>query len=127
MTKSEEIIERLNKSNAYARESLKICVQKGIDNEEITYAEAIDIFEASHYFDIKSFIIGEGIFDAYDEYIADWVEKGRTIYFSTIISWLDENEGELTEAEDAAGNEDPYKQIYDYAVKHNVVGYEYDW
>ena len=125
MTKSEKMIAKFNRQYEKLRENLKEEVQNLIDNEEITYAEAIDIFEASRYFNIRSFVINEGIFDAYDDYIADWGERGRTIYFSTIISWLDDNEGELTEA--AAGNEDPYKQIYDYAVKHNVVGYEYDW
>lgn len=127
MTKTEKMIVKFNKQYEELRENLKEEVQNLIDNGEITYTEAIQIFEASRYFTVQSYIIGKGIFDAYDDYISDWGERGRTIYFSTIINWLDENAGELTEAEDAAGNEDPYKQIYDYAVKHNVVGYEYDW
>ena len=127
MTKAEEIIERLNKSNAYAREGLKIRVQEGIDNSEIDYAEAIEIFKASRYFDIRDYVISEStVFDMFDNDVSEYMNRGRTVYFTEIIEWIDESEGEVVEACDAAGV-DPYKEIYDYAVKHNVIGYNYDW
>ena len=104
MTKSEEIIERLNKNNAYARESLKISVQEGIDKGEIDYAEAIEIFKASRYFDISPYIIEDGILSWYNNGIE---EKYRTIYFTEVVDWITDSEGEVTEECDAAGEEDP--------------------
>ena len=41
-----------------------------------------------------------------------------TIYFSEVIDWLRDKEDI---------SENAYKEIYDYAIKNNVVGYIYDW
>ena len=93
MINVDKVITSLHNKNKKSRENIKKVVQKWIDNKEISYSDAIRIFEASGYFDIESYIINEGIFDSFNEYIS----------------------------------EDSYKEIYDYAIKNNVVGYIYDW
>ena len=113
-----KVITSLRNKNKKYRKNIKKVVQKWIDNKEISYSDAIKIFEASGYFDIESYIINEGIFDSFNEYISEYIHRMTTIYFSEVIDWLHDKEDI---------SEDSYKEIYDYAIKNNVVGYIYDW
>ena len=113
-----KVITSLRNKKIKSRENIKKIVQKWIDNKEISYSNAIKIFEASSYFDIESYIIDEGIFDSFNEYISEYIHRMTTIYFSEVIDWL-RNKEDISE--------DTYKEIYDYAIKNNVVGYIYDW
>ena len=118
MINVDKVITSLHNKNKKSRENIKKVVQKWIDNKEISYSDAIRIFEASGYFDIESYIINEGIFDSFNEYISEYIHRMTTIYFSEVIDWLRDKEDI---------SEDTYKEIYDYAIKNNVVGYIYDW
>ena len=118
MINVDKVITSLYNKNKKSRENIKKVVQKWIDNKEISYSDAIRIFEASGYFDIESYIINEGIFDSFNEYISEYIHRMTTIYFSEVIDWLRDKEDI---------SEDTYKEIYDYAIKNNVVGYIYDW
>lgn len=118
MINVDKVITSLHNKNKKSRENIKKVVQKWIDNKEISYSDAIRIFEASGYFDIESYIINEGIFDSFNEYISEYIHRMTTIYFSEVIDWLHDKEDIY---------EDAYKEIYDYAIKNNVVGYIYDW
>ena len=118
MINVDKVITSLHNKNKKSRENIKKVVQKWIDNKEISYSDAIRIFEASGYFDIESYIINEGIFDLFNEYISEYIHRMTTIYFSEVIDWLRDKEDI---------SEDTYKEIYDYAIKNNVVGYIYDW
>ena len=113
-----KVITSLRNKNKKSRENLKKVVQKWIDNKEISYSDAIRIFEASGYFDIESYIINKGIFNSFNEYISEYIYRMTTIYFSEIIDWLRTEENI---------SEDYYKEIYDYTIKNNIVGYIYDW
>lgn len=122
-----DIVQAFKKERTELREDLKKKVQEWIDNEELDYYGALQIFEASHYFDIRDYVISDGtVFDMFDEDVSEYMDRGRTVYFTEIIEWIDGSEGEVVEACDAAGV-DPYKEIYDYAVEHDVIGYNYDW
>ena len=118
MINIDKIITSLHNKNKKSRENLKKVVQKWIDNKEISYSDAIKIFEASSYFDIESYIIREDIFEPFNEYISEYIHRMTTIYFSEVIDWLHTKEDI---------SEDVYKEIYNYAIKNNVVGYLYDW
>lgn len=118
MINVDKVITSLHNKNKKSRENIKKVVQKWIDNKEISYSDAIRIFEASGYFDIESYIINEGIFNSFNEYISEYIHRMTTIYFSEVIDWLRDKEDI---------SEDTYKEIYDYAIKNNVVGYIYDW
>ena len=118
MINVDKVITSLYNKNKKSRENIKKVVQKWIDNKEISYSDAIKIFETSGYFDIKPYIIHEGIFDSFNEYISEYIHRMTTIYFSEVIDWLRDKEDI---------SEDTYKEIYDYAIKNNVVGYIYDW
>lgn len=118
MINVDKVITSLHNKNKRSRENIKKVVQKWIDNKEINYSDAIRIFEASGYFDIESYIINEGIFDSFNEYISEYIHRMTTIYFSEVIDWLHDKEDI---------SEDSYEEIYDYAIKNNVVGYIYDW
>ena len=118
MINVDKVITSLYNKNKKSRENIKKVVQKWIDNKEISYYDAIRIFEASGYFDIESYIINEGIFDSFNEYISEYIHRMTTIYFSEVIDWLHDKEDI---------SEDSYEEIYDYAIKNNVIGYIYDW
>ena len=118
MINVDKVITSLHNKNKKSRENIKKVVQKWIDNKEISYSDAIRIFEASGYFDIESYIINEGIFDSFNEYISEYIHRMTTIYFSEVIDWLRDKEDI---------SEDSYEEIYDYAIKNNVIGYIYDW
>ena len=113
-----KVITSLRNKKIKSRENIKKIVQKWIDNKEISYSNAIKIFEASSYFDIESYIIDEGIFDSFNEYISEYIHRMTTIYFSEIIDWLHTKKDI---------SKDVYKEIYDYAIRNNVVGYIYNW
>lgn len=113
------------------REDLKKEVQQLIDEKKINYEQAISIFEYSELFGIKSFIICDGIFDAYTDYISgSWVNRCETIYFSQISDWINEDyDGNVTEICENKGvtKEDLQKEIYDTIINDNIVGFIYDW
>lgn len=118
------------------REDLKKDVQQLIDKKEINYEQAIRIFEDSKLFEIEGFIMTNGIFDVYTDYISgSWVNRCETIYFSQISDWI--NEGYVDEDDDEdflkaykdknITKEDLQKEIYDTIVNDNIVGFKYDW
>ena len=113
------------------REAFKKAIQILVDEGEIDYAEALKAMQESRLFEISPYILdhtGEDeaceIFEMYDD---DCEYKYETIYFTDITDWIEWSEGEVQEALDAAGISDPYKALYDYAVKTNYIGYIFDW
>jgi hypothetical protein len=85
----------------------------------------------SRLFDISPYILDHTgkdeaceIFEMYDD---DLEYKYETIYFTDITDWIEWSEGKVQEALDAAGISDPYKALYDYAMKTNYIGYIFDW
>lgn len=127
-----EIIKEVVSNRTSAREALKQRVQEEIDKNRINYADAISIFEASGLFDIGGCIISKGpwVIEYYDDYCSDWIDKYQTIHFTDIIDWIYEDEGELQEAYDAAGLNEPYdpiKDLYEFAKESNLIGYNFDW
>lgn len=114
------------------REDLKKDVQKLIDEKEINYEQAIEIFEHSDLFGIEDFIICEGIFDVYTDYASDrlWFNRHEIIHFSHISDWInDDYKGYITEICEEKGvtKEDLQKEIYDTIISDNIVGFIYDW
>lgn len=113
------------------REDLKKEVQQLIDEKKINYEQAIRIFEDSKLFEIEGFIMTNGIFDVYTDYISgSWVNRCETIYFSQISDWINEDyEGCVTKICEEKGvtKEDLQKEIYDTIVNDNIVGFKYDW
>lgn len=127
-----EIIREVVSNRISAREALKQRVQEEIDKNRINYADAISIFEASGLFDIDDCIIYKGpwVIEYYDDYCSDLIEKYQTIHFTDIIDWIYNDEGELQEAYDAAGLNEPYnpiKDLYEFAKESNLIGYNFDW
>ena len=113
------------------REAFKKAIQILIDEGKIDYAEALEAMQESRLFEVSSFVLdhtGEDeaceIFEMYDD---SREYKYETIYFTDITDWIEWSEGEVQEALDAAGISDPYKALYDYAVKTNYIGYIFDW
>lgn len=116
------------------RENLKKEVQELIVEKKINYEQAIRIFEDSKLFEIENFIMCEGIFDVYTDYVSDfmYVNRGETIYFSRISDWINDNEEEGNYVKKAykdkdVSREDLQKEIYDTIVEDNIVGFRYDW
>ena len=114
------------------REDLKKDVQQLIDEKKINYEQAIEILENSKLFEIKDFIIRDGIFDTYTDYISgSWVNRRETIYFSQISDWINDNYDDEEFLEDYKDKnitkEDLQKEIYDTIVNDNIVGFIYDW
>lgn len=113
------------------REDLKKEVQQLIDEKKINYEQAIRIFEDSKLFEIEGFIMTNGIFDVYTDYISgSWVNRCETIYFSQISDWInDDDEGCITEIckEKGVTKEDLQKEIYDTIISDNIIGFIYDW
>ena len=111
---------------------LKKEVQQLIDEKKINYEQAIEIFENSKLFEIETFIIDDGIFGVYSDYISErlWVDRHETIYFSHISDWInDDYKGCVTEIykDEDITKEDLQKEIYDTIVNDNIVGFIYDW
>ena len=114
------------------REDLKKDVQQLIDEKKINYEQAIEILENSKLFEIKDFIIRDGIFDTYTDYISgSWVNRRETIYFLQISDWINDNYDDEEFLEDYKDKnitkEDLQKEIYDTIIKDNIVGFIYDW
>lgn len=124
----EEILFKIRYTRLNMREDLKKRIKEYIDNEDMDYAEAVITMKESQLFDIAPFVLSHtdngSIFDIYDEHLED---KYSTVYFTDIICWIEDQEGEVQEACDAAGEDDPYKQLYDYAMEHDTIGYVFDW
>ena len=104
-----------------------------LDNKEISYCEALNIFEESHLFEISPFIICKYdgkrpidlLLEDYDEHLE---YKYQTVTFTDISDWIEWQEGEVEEALDTAGiTDDPNKILYDYAVATDYIGYTFDW
>ena len=115
------------------REDLKKDVQKLIDEKEINYEQAISIFEYSELFGIESYIIEDGIFGEYTDFVSDrlWVNRHEIIYFGQISDWINDDYDDdiITEICENKGvtKEDLQKEIYDTIVSDNIVGFIYDW
>lgn len=126
-----EFLKPYKNSLSNLREKLKKEVQQLIDEKKINYEQAIKIFEHSDLFGIKAYLINEGIFDVYTDYISGyWANRRETIYFSDISDWINDDDSDsfLKEVYDKSVNkEDLQKEIYDTIVNDNIVGFIYDW
>ena len=127
-----EFLEPYKERLSNLREDLKKEVQQLIDKKEINYEQAIEIFENSKLFEIETFIIDDGIFGVYSDYISErlWVDRHETIYFSSISDWInDDYKGCVTEIykDEDITKEDLQKEIYDTIINDNIVGFIYDW
>jgi hypothetical protein len=131
-----KFLEPYKKRLSNLREDLKKDVQQLIDEKKINYEQAIRIFEDSKLFEIEGFIMTNGIFDVYTDYISgSWINRCETIYFSQISDWI--NEGYVDEDDDEdflkaykdknITKEDLQKEIYDTIISDNIVGFIYDW
>lgn len=113
------------------REKLKKEVQQLIDKKEINYEEAISIFEYSELFGIEDYIMKNGIFGEYTDYIeGGYTDRYEIIYFGQISDWInDDYDGDVIEICENKGvtKEDLQKEIYDTIVSDNIVGFKYDW
>lgn len=115
------------------REDLKKDVQKLIDEKEINYEQAISIFEYSKFFGIEDYIIEDGIFGEYTDFVSDrlWVNRHEIIYFGQISDWIndDYDDDVITEICENKGvtKEDLQKEIYDTIISDNIIGFKYDW
>ena len=133
MTKADELVANIIKEREQKREECKKAVQEMIDKNEISYCEALHIFEESRLFEISPFIIakydGERPIDLLlNEYDESLEYKYQVINFTDVSDWVEWQEGEIEEALDAANITDsPHKILYDYAVESNYIGYTFDW
>lgn len=127
MINHKQVIKELNDKRIQLRKDLKEKVQKWIDSGELDYYNAIRIFEASKYFEISSYILDDGILEQYNEDIAGYGERYRTIRFSDVLEWITDNEEDIQEAYNSAGGGDPFEELYKYAVDNDTVSYIYDW
>ena len=135
MTQNVTMIDRLlaniRKEREANREAFKKDIQALINEGKIDYAEALGAMQESRLFEISPFILEHRsedeaceIFEMYDD---NCEYKYKNIYFTDIVNWIGWSEGEVQEALDAAGISDPYKALYDYAIKTNYIGYIFDW
>ncbi len=135
MTQSVTIIDRLlaniRKEREANREAFKKDIQTLVNEKRIDYVEALGAMQESRLFEISPYILERTcedevceIFEMYDD---DREYKYETIYFTDITDWIEWSEGEVPEALDVAGISDPYKALYDYAMKTNYIGYIFDW
>lgn len=127
----DQLVADILKERRAKREEFKKAIQTLIDEDKLSYADAIKAMQESCLFEVSSYILertdkheaGE-IFEMYNE---DQEYKYETIYFTEIVDWIEWSEGEVQEALDVAGISDPYKALYDYAMKTNYIGYIFDW
>ena len=135
MTQNVTMIDRLlaniRKEREANRKAFKKDIQTLVNEGKIDYVEAIGAMRESRLFEISPYILERTskdeaceIFEMYDDDIGN---KYETIYFTDITDWIELSEGEVSEALDAAGISDPYKALYDYAMKTNYIGYIFDW
>lgn len=115
------------------REDLKKDVQQLIDKKEINYEQAISIFEYSELFGIEDYIMKDGIFGEYTDFVSDrlWVNRHEIIYFGQISDWINDDyeDDVITEICEEKGvtKEDLQKEIYDTIINDNIVGFIFDW
>jgi hypothetical protein len=131
VTTIDRLLANIRKEREANREAFKKDIQALINEEKIDYAEALGAMQESRLFEISPYILDHTgkdeaceIFEMYDD---DLEYKYETIYFTDITDWIEWSEGEVQEALDAAGISDPYKALYDYAMKTNYIGYIFDW
>ena len=135
MTQNVTMIDRLlaniRKEREANRKAFKKDIQTLINEGKIDYVEALGAMLESHLFEISPYILERAsedeaceIFEMYDD---NCEYKYETIYFTDITDWIEWSEGEVQEALDAAGISDPYKVLYDYAMKTNYIGYIFNW
>ena len=128
-----EFLEPYKERLSNLREDLKKEVQQLIDKKEINYEQAISIFEYSELFGIESYIIEDGIFGEYTDFVSDrlWVNRHEIIYFGQISDWINDDyeDDVITEICEEKGvtKEDLQKEIYDTIISDNIVGFIYDW
>ena len=127
--KAAELIAEMSRTRIEKREEFKEAIQDLVDKEELDYAEAIQVMKESRLFEVSPYILTSNgpidiLFEEYNEHCED---KYVTVYFTDIVDWIDWSEGEIQEALDAAGIEDPYKLLYDYVMETNYIGYVFDW
>jgi hypothetical protein len=131
VTMIDRLLANIRKEREANRKAFKKDIQTLVNEEKIDYAEALGAMQESRLFEISPYILehtGEDeaceIFEMYDE---NNEYKYETIYFTDITDWIEWSEGEVQEALDAAGISNPYKALYDYAMKTNYIGNIFDW
>ena len=131
VTMIDRLLANIRKEREADRRAFKKDIQTLVNEGKIDYAEALGAMQESHLFEISPYILEHKsedeaceIFEMYDD---DLEYKYETIYFTDITDWIEWSEGEVQEALDAAGISDPYKALYDYAMKTNYIGYIFDW
>ena len=127
--KAAELIAEMSRIRIEKREEFKETIQNLVDKGELDYAEAIQVMKESRLFEVSPYILtsNEPIDILFEEYNEHCEDKYVTVYFTDIVDWIDWSEGEVQEALDAAGIEDPYKLLYDYVMETNYIGYVFDW
>ena len=130
-TMIDQLLANICKEREANREAFKKDIQTLVNEGKLDYAEALGAMRESRLFEISPYILEHRsedeaceIFEMYDD---DLEYKYETIYFTDITDWIEWSEGEVQEALDAAGISDPYKALYDYAMKTNYIGYIFDW
>ena len=127
----DRLLANIRKERKANRKAFKKDIQTLVNEGKIDYVEALGAMLESHLFEISPYILERAsedeackIFEMYDD---NCEYKYETIYFTDITDWIEWSEGEVQEALDAVGISDPYKALYDYAMKTNYIGYIFDW
>lgn len=127
----DRLLANIRKEREANREAFKKDIQTLVNEGKLDYEEALGAMQESRLFEISPYILDRTgkdeaceIFEMYDE---NCEYKYETIYFTDVTDWIAWSEGEVQEALDAAGISDPYKALYDYAMKTNYIGYIFDW
>ena len=131
VTMIDRLLANIRKEREANRKAFKKDIQTLVNEGKIDYAEALGAMQESRLFEISPYVLERTskdeaceIFEMYDD---SREYKYETIYFTEITDWIEWSEGEVQEALDAAGISDPYKALYDYAMKTNYIGYIFDW
>lgn len=123
----DQLLANIRKEREANRKAFKNDIQTLINEEKIDYIEALRAMQESRLFDIYSFILDptneEEICKIFEMYNASCEYRYETVYFTDITDWIGWNEKDLNDA----GIIDPYKVVYNYAIKTNYIGYIFDW
>lgn len=125
--RTEEILKVIATTRKDMREELKKYIKECVDDGQMNHIEALSIMKESLLFNIEPYVLEYKESSVFSMYNDNYYEKYSTVYFTDIVYWIDMQEGEVQEACDAAGEKDPYEQLYDYAMKHDTIGYVFDW
>lgn len=123
----DQLLANIRKEREANRKAFKKDIQTLINEEKIDYIEALRAIQESRLFDIYSCILNptneEDICKIFEMYNDSCDYRYETVYFTNIADWIEWNEKDLNDA----GIIDPYKVVYNYAIKTNYIGYIFDW